>query len=148
MTAPRYFQTIPVAPGGGNSGNAVERKQATFTSNALVNGASETNTIPIAKGFQVLNITTNVPARVRLYTRAGYATRDLSRPVGQLPAGDHGLIADLLTYSSKLSWDFAPIAPGSSLEDPPTANIPIVVTNSSGSTHVINVTVTYLELEA
>lgn len=124
------------------------RETVTVITSSLADDATDNVSIPLGKSFRLLAIETSVAARVRLYATPGDRTADAARPIGTDPTGDHGVILDHATTPGDTEWRFSPLVDGSSMEDPPEANIAAAITNISGSTASIAVTLTFLELEA
>jgi len=92
-------------------------------------------------------ITTDRAARVRLYVKAASRTADASRAEGVDPTSDAGLIAEVITTGAD-TVIISPGAYGFNLESSTTTNIPCRVTNKSGSTSTVQVTLVVLQLEA
>jgi len=135
----------PAAPPGSS---LPVRTTANHTTASLANNAVEQSTITLAKGYRLMHIQTDVPARVRVYTTAAAQAADATRPVGTDPAAGTGVILDYVTTTSVLAADLSPFADGASMESVPTTAIPVTVTNLSGATHTVTVTLTYIETEA
>lgn len=128
----------------GPSGGAASRDDAVYTTGSLAHGAEETGTITMGKGYRLLAISLDGPARVRLYTTAAKLTADASRPVGADPQGDHGLMFEFVGTEALLSADLSPVVDG----DCASASVPIAVQNLSGATDTITVTLTYVATES
>lgn len=107
----------------------------TYTSASLANNASATGVITLAPGFTILKVTTPFAARVRLYQSTAHRTADASRPVGVLPSGDHGLIFE---EDGSTAASYATVVVGGLLGA--TADCPIAITNRSGATREVSVT--------
>jgi hypothetical protein len=99
------------------------------------------------KAYTLLTITTDRAARVRLYVNAATRTADASRAEGVDPTSDAGLIAEVITTGAE-SVIISPGAYGFNLESSPTTTIPCRVTNKSGSTSTVQVSLNILQLEA
>lgn len=123
------------------------RATASVTSSSLANNAYQQTNITIAKSFRLVHIQTDVAARVRLYSTAANQAADASRVVGNDPAIGVGVILDYVTTSADKDEDLSPVADGSSMEGTPTTSIPITITNLSGSTGTVTVTLTYFRTE-
>lgn len=115
---------------------------AVVTAAALANNASSQVTIPMAEGFTVYRVVTSVAARVRLYPSAAYQAADVARAYATPPTGDHGVLLDAQTTGGDLDIASAPPAPG--LNFAGTVNVPITITNLSGGTVDVTVTLTYI----
>ena len=91
-------------------------------------------------------ITTSHAAWVRLYVSNATRTADASRAQGIDPSYDAGVIAEVITTGSQ-TVILAPAVFGFNDEATPTTNIPVAVTNLSGSAATITVTLTLLQAE-
>jgi len=126
--------------------NIAVRQNTTKTSASLVHLASEETTISLPKGYRLYRIETDIPARVRLYTTAAKQTADLSRIIGVDPTGDHGVMLDFVTYPGAtpvLSADLSPTVDGFDGAISPNGLVPITITNLSGVTDTVLVTLSY-----
>lgn len=128
----------------GEPGPMVSRQVATFTTGSLADNASDTGTVTLAPGYRLLRVATDKPARVRLYTSTAARTGDSSRPPGTDPTGDHGVILDFVT-TADLDWGLSPTVDGYLDAG---ADVPWAVTNTSGSTGAVTVTLTWVQTEA
>ena len=93
-----------------------------------------------------MKIETDAAAWVRLYVSSNARTADASRTETTDPSPDAGVIAEVITTGAQTVL-ISPGAFGYSNETPPTTNIPCAVTNKSGSTTAITVTLTAVQLE-
>jgi len=132
--------------GGGGSG-LQSRSTATGNTNSLADAAEADLDITGFKSYALLTITTDRAARVRLYVSAATRTADASRAEGVDPTSDAGLIAEVITTGSE-TVTISPGAYGFNLESTPTTTIPCRVTNKSGGTATVQVTLNILQLEA
>jgi len=130
--------------GGGGSQSRVIRTNQT---SSLVDGAEADLDITGFKSYALLSITTDRAARVRLYVNAATRTADVSRAEGVDPTSDAGLIAEVITAGTG-AVIISPGALGFNLENFTTSNIPCRVTNKSGSTSTVQVSLNILQLEA
>lgn len=96
-------------------------------------------------GYRLLKIETDVEARVRVYDSVASRTADAGRAIGTDPVGAHGVILDFVTTPTVLSWWLNPVVDGYTADG--TDSVPVAVTNLSGSTRVINVTLTWVRSE-
>lgn len=133
--------------GGGGGGAISSRGAVNGTSASLANGATGNVDITGFKGYALYKIETSAAAWVRLYTSSSARTADASRVEGTDPAVDAGVIAEVITTGAS-TVIIAPGVFGFNDEASPTTTIPIAVTNKSGSTAAITVTLTILQLEA
>lgn len=133
--------------GGGGGGAISSRGAVNGTSASLANGATGSIDITGFKGYALYKIETSAAAWVRLYTSDAARTADASRLEGADPAVDAGVITEVITTGAS-TVIIAPGVFGFNDEASPTTTIPIAVTNKSGSTAAITVTLTILQLEA
>ena len=95
--------------------------------------------------YGLLSIQTSAASWVRVYASNAAVTADRSRAQGTDPAPGSGLIAEVINTGANTQV----ISPGSigfSSEAPAATNIPMAVTNNSGSTVSITVTLTLIQL--
>lgn len=137
--------TSRASSGGGAGGT---RTTATFTTASVANEANATGTIDLGKAYRLYTITTSASARVRLYTTIAKRDADLTRPMGSVPLGDHGLILEFITDSSSgfLGADLSPLVDG--FDGDADGLVPYSVTNKTGATGTITVTFSYIKTEA
>ena len=130
------------------NGSSSLRQSVTYTTGSLaINGESQ-GTVTIAPSFRLLKITMNVAARVRLYDRTSKQTTDATRPIGNVPTGDHGVICDFVCTPTLLSVNTSPPILGSDMNATPTGVFPITVDNLTGTTQSsISVTLVYFAEE-
>ncbi len=96
-------------------------------------------------GYRLLKIETDIPARVRVYDSTAARTADASRPIGTDPTGAHGVILDFVTTVSILEWWLNPVVDGYTTAG--TDSVPVAITNLSGSTDTVTVTLTWIRSE-
>ena len=130
--------------GGGGGGGSGIREDVTFTSGSIIANASVSGTVSISPRYQLLQITTNYPCRVRLYTSTAKRDADLTRPMGTDPEGNHGLMFEFISTAELLSADLSPLVDGFA----DTAAIPYSLTNLSGATQTISVTLNHVKTGA
>ena len=133
-----YFQ---LGSSGGGSGI---REDVTFTSGSIFANANVSGTVSISSRYQLLQITTNYPCRVRLYTSTAKRDADLTRLIGTDPEGNHGLLFEFISSTELLSADLSPLVDGFA----DTAAIPYSLTNLSGATQTISVTLNHVKTGA
>jgi hypothetical protein len=136
-----------VADQTGGGGGSQSRSTATGTTGSIADAAEEDLDITGFKSYALLTITTDVAARVRLYTTGAARTADAARAEGTDPTSDAGLIAEVITTGAE-TVTISPGAIGFNLEGTPTTTIPCRVTNKSGSTGTVQVDLNILQLEA
>jgi hypothetical protein len=81
-----------------------------------------------------------------LYTDVASRTADSGRSQTQDPGVNSGVVAEVITSGAN-AVVIAPAAVGFNMENPVTTAIPCAVTNLSGNTAAITVTVTILQTE-
>ena len=124
--------------------------RTTVTTSTISLTASSTSTTVITgfKTYILSQLTTSVAAWVRVYSDAASQTADLSRIQTTDPLSGSGVIAEVITQAGSLSQKITPGIVGVNLDDSPNSNIYVTVTNLSGSTNQVIVTLTVLQLEA
>jgi hypothetical protein len=137
--------STPEILGGGGS---AEPQTVVYSTASLANNAEESGTVEIAKTFYLLKMAVDRASRVRVYSTAAYRAADAGRVIGEIPAGEHGVIADGYLLADNLILDLMPVPIGTNAEAVRTADIPIKIQNKSGSAGTVEVTFTYLVIEA
>ena len=137
--------TITITASGGSG--LQSRSTKTGTTSSLADAAEADLDITGFKAYALLTITTDRAARVRLYVTAATRTADASRAEGVDPTSDAGVIAEVITTGAE-TVIISPGAYGFNLESTPTTNIPCRVTNKSGGTATVQVTLNVLQLES
>ena len=125
----------------------VSRTAVSETTASLANGATGDISIVGAKGYILYKIQTSVAAWVRIYTTTAARTADSSRAEGVDPLPGAGVIAEVITTGAA-TIIMSPGVFGFNDEAIPTTSIALAVTNKSGSTSVVTVTLTILQVEA
>ena len=136
-----------VDPPSGGSGGGYTRSSKVGTTAVLADDASENLDITGAKSYFVLEIATDEAAWVRLYTDAASRAADSSRDINTDPQPGDGVIVEVVTAGAET----VVISPGSigfNNETTPTTTIPCRVTNKSGASTAVEVTLKILQLEA
>lgn len=133
-------------PASGGGGTGYVRAVKTHTTGSLAANASETSLLTVFPGWRAFKFSTSRPARVRVYSTAAYRTADASRPIGTPPTGDNGLLLEMVTSPSLLSYvlspavDFASDAAGSS-------DFYVAVTNLDTAAGTVVTTYNYVRTE-
>jgi hypothetical protein len=128
--------------GGGSSLQTRTTKAATASS--LANEATANLTISGFKGYALYSIETSHAAWVRLYIDTTARSSDSTRTINTDPAPDAGVIAEVITTGGQ-KVDFGPAVIGYCSTG---TNIYATVTNKSGGTENVAVTLTVLQLES
>jgi hypothetical protein len=123
------------------------RSEFAGTTNAISNGATGPVTITAYKTYAMLKIQVSHAAWVRLYVSDAARTADSSRAEGVDPSPSAGVIAEVVTTGSQTIL-MSPGVFGWNDESPVIATIPCAVTNKSGASAAITVTLTLIQLEA
>ncbi len=131
---------------GGGSGGFF-RNSVGQTTASIANGATDNITIVGYKSYVLMSITVDNAAWVRIYTDATSRTADSGRLEGTDPLPGSGVIAEVITTGLETIL-ISPGALGFNNEFPVTTNIPVAVTNKSGVTQTITVTLQLLQLES
>lgn len=132
--------------GGGGVGLSA-RTTKTGTTVSLADAATGDLDIAGFKGYALLAIQTSAAAWVRIYANGAARTADASRLETVDPLPDAGVIAEVITTGAQTVL-ISPGTIGYNFESTPTTNIPCAVTNKSGSTGAVTVTLTVIQLEA
>jgi len=116
------------------------------TTASLANNATGNLTIVGFKGYVLYKIQTSAGAWVRIYTDGASRTADASRAQTSDPSPGSGVIAEVITSGAQ-TIVVGPGTIGFNNESSPTTNIELAVTNLSGSTATVTVTLTILKIE-
>ncbi len=131
-----------VSGGGGSS----SRTAVSGPTGVIANGAKADITISGYKGYILYKIETSAAAWVRIYTDVPSRTTDASRLEGADPLPGSGVIAEVITTGAQTVL-ISPGAIGFNGESSPSSNIYLAVTNKSGGSTSITVTLTVLQIE-
>jgi len=112
----------------------------------IANNASDEIRITGFKSYMLLQIQTSAAAWVRLYTSPATRTSDSGRTQGQDPNPGSGVIAEVITTGAQTLL-MSPGVLGFNSESPVSTDIPMTITNLSGGSAAITVTLTLLKLE-
>ncbi len=129
-------------------GGGLQTRQSPSTTTAsLANNASGNIDIVGYKTYALLSIITNKAAWVRIYATTAAIAADASRSQSTDPAPDAGVIAEVITAGAETVL-VSPGVIGYNMESTPTTSVPCAVTNLSGSTGTVFVSLNLLQLEA
>jgi hypothetical protein len=131
----------------GGGGSLPTRSNAAGTATSVANDVIVDLDITGFKSYNLMSITTSAAAWVRIYATNAARSADNSRNELTDPAPDAGVIAEVITTGAQTVM-ISPGAIGYNLEATPTTNIPVKITNKSGSAAAITVTLNVLQLEA
>lgn len=120
-----------------------------FTSNSLTAGQSETDTVPAGcYAFQLMNISVNIPCRIRIYGTAADAAADLSRPSTIDPSNTANVMAEFIFNSTWLSTKVvSPAVFIYNADTTSTQNVYMTIQNLSGSTSTVVITSNIMKME-
>jgi hypothetical protein len=135
------FTNTPTLPDGLSS-----RAALNGSTGSISDGASANVNITGYKGYMLYKIETSAAAWVRLYVSDAARTADASRTQGQDPLPGSGVIAEVITTGAE-TVIVAPGVIGFNNESPVTNVVPVAVTNLSGGSADITVTLTAVEME-
>ena len=138
--------TLSWATASGGSGLSSRTALTPVTTASLASGASENLIITGYKGYDLFKIETSAAACVRLYSSTDARTADASRLEGTDPLPGAGVIAEIISTGAQTIL-ITPGVFGFSTELTPNTQIPCTITNKSGITTTITVTLTILQLE-
>lgn len=122
----------------------LDRHLGTFAAGTLASGGTATGVVVLAPGYRIYQLSVNVTARLRLYTSVAKRDADLNREIGTDPAPNSGLILDYVTTGAG-TVDLSPLVDGFTADG--TANVPIILTNRSASSLVVDATFLYKKTE-
>ena len=133
------------ASGGGVG--LTSRQTLSGVTGSLANSATGTFTINGYKSYALLKVQTSAAAWVRIYSSLAAQASDASRTSFTEPLPGSGVIAEVITTAAATQL-ITPAAIGFNDDSPAVSTIYLRVTNQSGSTAAITVTLTTLQLEA
>jgi hypothetical protein len=122
------------------------RTTAFASTGEINNGATSNLTITGFKGYILYKIQTSSAAWVRIYTNGSSRTADASRTELEDPAPGAGIIAEVITTGNE-SVPMTPGVVGFNDEIIPNTAIAVAVTNKSGGSADITVSLTLLKIE-
>lgn len=130
------------APGSGGW----PRDTILYTTASLADDASETDELDMGTDIsaKLFKIVTDVAARVRVYATNAQRDADAARAIGVDPTGDHGLLFEFVT-TADLSWTLSPAV--DIVSDAADGVYGLIITNLSGSTDTVAVTLHYIRTE-
>ena len=133
-------------PGEGGGGGLEERASFDHTTSVLTPGSTEVSSIIAFSGWRIIQLATNRPARVRLYSTSAQRDADLSRGIGVKVQPNSGRLFEVVTYSGVLTWIMNPTVDLASTNtaDP---TFFVSVTNLDSVTGSVVTTYTYIRTE-
>ena len=147
-TGPQGIQgpTGPAGSGGGSGTLNNSRASVSTTTQSLANNANANATITAAIGYVIYSIQVSAGAWVTVYNSASAQSADSERTISTDPLPGSGVIAELITTTPDTTH-FSPAVFGYNIDNPISSNMYLRITNNSGSSNAITVTITYLSLE-
>jgi len=146
ITVDAYGRVTAVATGAVSSGGSQASRSSASGSTGTINNNQTTNiTITGFKGYGLYSIQTSHAAWVRLYVDTSSRTSDATRLQSVDPAPDAGVVAETITATGT-TVNFGPAVMGYTSNA--STSLPLAVTNLSGSSANITVTLSLLQLEA
>lgn len=125
----------------------IYRSTASVTTTSLSPQATESGIVTMARAFTVLKITTDYPARVRLYDTVAHRDADVNRAVGIYPSDSSGCLFEFITTASLLTAPIIRPVNGFNAEATVSSSIAYNITNMDGSTRAITATLAFLPTE-
>ena len=123
------------------------RQNVSVTTGTLSNnGTAYPNITSAAKSYLLYSIQTDRAAWVRVYTTSAARSADTSRDIDTDPLPGSGVLAEVMT-SQATTLTMTPATMGFNMDSPSTDTIYLAVTNRSGSSGTVNVTLTILKTE-
>jgi hypothetical protein len=122
------------------------RNTSTVTTAVIADNVTTNNSLTGFKGYALYKITVTAACWVRIYTDTASRSADASRVLPTPAPAYSGIITEITTSGAETKL-LSPAVFGFSNESPPTTLIPIAVTNLSGGTTSITVTLTLLQVE-
>mgnify|MGYP001448144411 FL=1 len=140
-----------IGDGAGNIGwgdvatTGLQSRKTASVTQSIASGAASNVSISTAKGFVLYSIETSHAAWVTLYTDTASRTSDSGRLETTDPTPGSGVLSEVITTGAATQL----ITPGTiCFNSSPTATTYAKIVNKSGSTANVQVTLTYLQIEA
>jgi hypothetical protein len=137
--------TLSTDIGGG--GGAVSRTTHAVATSSIAYNATDNISITGYKSYALLKVQTSAAAWVRLYTTSAARSSDSARSQGTDPVAGSGIIAEVITSGAQTQL-ITPGVVGFNDDATPATTIYVAVTNLSGATATITVTLTLLQMES
>lgn len=120
------------------------RKAANYTTGIINPSSTEVGFISLANEYRVYKVSTNVPARVRLYPTSAARDEDLDREPGVDPSSTMPVVLDIVTFPGQLTLFLVPPAQGFDGEGAQDKMIPISVENRGNYATNVAVSIDYV----
>ena len=131
------------ASGAGLGARAV----LTTATTSIANGATTTTALTGYKTYVLSKVATNAASWVRIYSDTTSRSNDSTRLVGNDPLPGSGVIAEVITTSGSLTQLITPGVVGFNNDATTSTAVYLAVTNNSGATQAVSVSLTLLQLE-
>jgi uncharacterized protein (DUF697 family) len=135
-----------IATVNASTATTYSRTISSVTTSVLADNATGNNSMTGFKGYSLYKITVTAACWVRIYTDVAARTADASRVLPSPAPAYGGVITEITTAGAETKL-LSPAVFGFSNEAPPTTLIPIALTNVSGGSTAITVTITLLQIE-
>jgi hypothetical protein len=89
-------------------GGGFARHETVDTTEVLVSGQTDSRDLELYPSVRIFKMSTNRPARVRMYPTATMRDADLTRPIGTRPSGNHGRLLEVVTTAALLELVLSP----------------------------------------
>jgi hypothetical protein len=138
---------IPGTDQSGTSATLASRTTVAGVTSSIANNATGNISITGFKSYSLFKIQTSAAAWVRLYTTSAARSSDSTRAQTTDPTPGSGVIAEVITSGAQTQL-ITPGVFGFNDDGTPSTTIYAAVTNLSGSSAAITVTLTLLQLES
>jgi hypothetical protein len=120
-----------------------------FTVSTATLSDAETGYVQVEaySAYALVEMTLSHPCRIRVYSSSAFRDADLSRPVTIPATYGSGLVTEVVSDVNNFRQIFTPLVSGGNLETPYSRTMYLSVTNLSGSSRAVNVSLTVLGLE-
>lgn len=131
-----------------HNGNGLQsRVLRSATATQLSNNSTQFLNVSGSRGYTLYKISSSVPAWIRVYINTTSRNNDTSRLINEDPSTDSGVVAEVITGALNQTVHFTPAIVGFNDEGSADTDIYVSVTNLSGSTADITVSLTYVSIE-
>lgn len=131
----------PLMLGGGYA-----RHDEVDTTAVLAGGEIESGELELYPSVRLFKLSTNRPARVRMYPTAAMRDADLYRTIGHKPSGNHGRLLEVVTTAGLLELVLSPAVDVTS-SDEFDGTFYVSVTNLGDTAGAVAVTYHYFRTE-
>jgi hypothetical protein len=126
--------------------DVISEGELVTTSSLLSDSQSENLDISGYRRYVLMSLVTSHDAWIRLYSDIAARTADETRTISTDPIAGSGVIAEFITTGNQIQR-VTPFIFGGNLESIPNNNLYLRVTNLSGITTAINISITLIKLE-